>query len=236
MREMERSLREVPGTSDGQRPYQLGAGGDSQGSPMYTTIGNYTNEGGGHRTMKLGATAAAAGGEGSKPQRNSNGNPVFNANAPGASTKERRGSKAELLDTTEYMVSDYGGRIGEVDLEASVGSSGGNPRKSPRGGDRDGVEISANRAKLEKARSEREKAERDLLSMFNEVETGMTTEPKKYSYFAGSQAQVAAEVSKDLVGEGGNVSGGGGKKKAKKSLRRRSTQRGITEGRDERSN
>ena len=101
-------MREVPSTSDGQRRTNSGAGGDSQGSPMYTTIGNYTNEGGGHRTMKLGATAAAAGGEGSKPKRNSNVESCIQRKTHLGRVRRRGGeaARAELLDTTEYMVSE----------------------------------------------------------------------------------------------------------------------------------
>ncbi len=238
MREMEaNSLREAPSTSDGQRP--LLGGGVGTDAPLYTTIGNFTEGGGGHRTMKLGAAAAAAGGEGGKPKKNSNGALIASSHAHPASTRERRGSKAELLDTTEYMVSDYGGRsiIGEDDLEASYGGGGGKPRKSPRGSDRDGAGASASRAKLDKARSEREKAERDLLSMFNEAESGMGIEPRKYSYFAGSQGQGAEGAGEDPTCEIGNVvgSGGGGKKKGKRSLRRRPTQESTNERQDNRS-
>ena len=47
--------------------------------------------------------------------------------------------------------------------------------------------------------------------MFNEVETGMTTEPKKYSYFVGSQAQVAAEVYQKIWSvRWAEMPGGGG--------------------------
>lgn len=252
IRDMEAtSLREAPSTSDGYRVANAAAAGGATGTEppvQYLSVGNYTGQDGGHKTMKLGAATVAGVDKEEKKKK-----------------RTARGSLTELLDTSEYIVGDYANnRIipEQDDLETSFGGSGlrdldlgmgmkasaggGGAKKSPLvigadGGGGGGRGHAETMSRLESARTEREQAEKNLLSMFNEYDVSNPSatgagggsggqEPKKYAYFAGSE-MAAGGGSPGAGGAAGATAGGAAsasasaKKKGKKSLRRRSDDR-----------